>query len=116
MGEQDIKTLVSDLDARVDIQDEDGWTCVHWAAQQGRAGALGAILDGIRATSTEPSAAASSVVALLLTTDNNGKTAADVARDAGLEGGVLETFLAVLNGAAGATGRGPEGAGLEELD
>eukprot|EP00903_Cladosiphon_okamuranus_P006348 g6218.t1 len=96
VGTEDIKTLVEDLDAQPDLRDQDGWTCLHWAAQQGRAAAAAAVLEALASLASEPGAAADMVRDLRDIRDNDGKTAADVAREAGLESAVLEAFLGVL--------------------
>ena len=96
MAEEDIKTLVEDLDARVDLRDQDGWTCLHWAAQHGRTGAVLAVFEGIASLASEPGAAAAAIAHLRAVTDGEGKTAADVACGAGLETGVLAEFLEAL--------------------
>ncbi|CAM9261942.1 unnamed protein product [Ascophyllum nodosum] len=117
VGEEEVKALVSDMEARVDLRDEGGWTCLHWAAQQGRAGAVRAVFEGIRENSSEPSAASATIAELLALKDNAGKTAADVARDSSLEGAALEALLDALS--LGAEGRNEtEGAdgSLAELD
>ncbi|CAN0456812.1 unnamed protein product, partial [Laminaria digitata] len=98
VGDDEIRSLISDLDARVELQDDDGWTCLHWAAQQGRAGAILAIFSGIEDVASEATAAAATVTGLRAMAGNDGKTAADVARGAGLEDGKLEAFLEALEG------------------
>ncbi|CAN0393113.1 unnamed protein product, partial [Hapterophycus canaliculatus] len=96
VGAEDIKTLVEDLDARVDLQDQDGWTCLHWAAQHGRADAARALFEALASIASEPDAAAAAVDDLRAVRDGEGKTADAVARAAGLEGSVLEGFLEAL--------------------
>lgn len=97
VGTEDIKTLVEDLDARPDLQDQDGWTCLHWAAQQGRAAAAAAVFEALTSLASEPGAAAAGTIRdLREMRDGDGKTAADVASEAGLESGALKAFLAVL--------------------
>lgn len=104
VGTQDIKALVEDLDARADLRDQDGWTCLHWAAQQGRAAAARVVFEALAGLASEPTAAAAAIRDLRETRDAEGKTAADVAREAELESGALEAFLAVLeNGGAGSS-------------
>ena len=101
VGAEDIKTLVEDLDAQPELQDQDGWTCLHWAAQQGRAAAAAAVFEALTSLASEPSAAADMVRDLQEVRDGAGKTAADVAREAELESGALEAFLAVLESGPG---------------
>ncbi|CAM9955341.1 unnamed protein product [Ectocarpus fasciculatus] len=96
VGEGDIKAMVEDLDAQVDLQDQDGWTCLHWAAQQGRVDAARAVFEALGSIASEPSAAATMIQDLRAMGDAEGKTAADVAREAGLASSVLEGFLGVL--------------------
>lgn len=103
MGTEDITTLLEDLDAQADLRDQDGWTCLHWAAQQGRAAAAAAVFEALASLASEPDAAAAAIRDLRETRDEDGKTAADVAREAGLEDGTLEAFLAALKN-GGATG------------
>ncbi len=107
VGDDDIKALVEDLDARVDLQDQDGWTCLHWAAQQGRASAARAVFEAMAGLASEPTAAAAAVRELRETRDSEGKTAEDVAREGGLESGALEAFLGVLEDGGGAFSSSP---------
>lgn len=113
MGEQDINDLICNMDADVSLTDDEGWTCVHWAAQNGRVEAARAVFDGVREMSSEPSAAAEAIAELLAVTDKDGKTAADVAKDSDFEAEKLEAFLDVL----GSEGQRENGNGsLAELD
>ncbi|CBN75945.1 conserved unknown protein [Ectocarpus siliculosus] len=100
VGEGDIKAMVEDLDAQVDLQDQDGWTCLHWAAQQGRVDAARVIFEALGSIASEPTAAATMIQDLLAMRDAEGKTAADVARGAGLASSDLEEFLGVLEDGA----------------
>lgn len=106
------------MEADVSLTDDEGWTCVHWAAQNGRAEAARAVFDGVREMSSEPSAAAESIAELLAVTDKDGKTAADVARDLDFGAEKLEAFLDVLgSGVSMAEGQRENGnGGLAELD
>ena len=106
VADDEIRRLISDLDARVDLQDDDGWTCLHWAAQHGRAGAVRAIFDGIEDVASEPTAAAATVAQLCAMTSKEGRTVVDVARGAGLEDGELEALLEALEGREGYGGEG----------
>lgn len=96
----EVKKLVSDLEARVDLQDEDGWTCAHWAAQHGRAGALRAVIDGMLELASEPEAGTAAVKEMLSVRDQEGKLAADIAQAANHEEEVLRELLRVLEGDA----------------
>lgn len=98
------------------MQDEDGWTCIHWAAQQGRTEAVRAVFEGVAGLASEPSAAAATIAELSAVVDKNGKSAADVARDAGLEGKVLEELISVLSHGAGGAPGDSDQVGVEGLD
>ncbi|CAM9362508.1 unnamed protein product [Ectocarpus sp. 12 AP-2014] len=98
--EGDIKAMVEDLDAQVDLQDQDGWTCLHWAAQQGRVDAARAVFEALGSIASEPAAAATMIQDLRAMRDAEGKTAADVARGAGLASSDLKEFLGVLKDGA----------------
>lgn len=112
----EIKTLVVDLDASVEMQDEDGWTCAHWAAQQGCAGALRAVLEGLKELSSDAEAARKLAAQLLSIRDKDGKTAAQVALDAGHEETVRRELMAVLEGAGEGEAEGGESEGMSALD
>lgn len=101
VGDDEVKMLVWDLEARVELQDGDGWTCAHWAAQHGRPGALRAVLDGIMGLSSELEAGRETVAEFLSVRDNEGKTAADVARSCGHIESMLKELLDVMNIASG---------------
>ncbi|CAN0524727.1 unnamed protein product, partial [Ectocarpus sp. 8 AP-2014] len=60
--------------------DQDGWTCLHWAAQQGRVDAARVIFEALGSIASEPAAAATMIQDLRAMRDAEGKTAADVAR------------------------------------
>lgn len=96
--QEEIKMMVSDLDAGVDLQDDDGWTCVHWAAQHGCADSLRAVLEGIKERSSGPEAAAEVTEHLVWVRDKDGKTAAEIAQSAGHEEALLKKFMDVLEG------------------
>ncbi|CAM9878359.1 unnamed protein product [Ectocarpus sp. 12 AP-2014] len=100
VGEGDIKAMVEDLDAQVELQDQDGWTCLHWAAQQGRVDAARAVFEALGSIASEPAAAATMIHDLRAMRDAEGKTAADVARGAGLASPDLEEILGVLEDGA----------------
>ncbi|CAB1107315.1 unnamed protein product [Ectocarpus sp. CCAP 1310/34] len=100
VGEGDIKAMVEDFDAQVDLQDQDGWTCLHWAAQQGRVDAARAVFEALGSIASEPAAAATMIQDLRAMRDAEGKTAADVARGAGLASSDLEEILGVLEDGA----------------
>ncbi|CAM9828976.1 unnamed protein product [Choristocarpus tenellus] len=89
--EKDVQGLL-DIGANVELQDEDGWTCVHWAAQNGCTVALGALVNAIGCEEGGEEALAR----LLAKLDNKGKTAATVAREARLEASVLSAVLGFL--------------------
>lgn len=97
MTEDQVKTLVVDLDAEVDLTDEDGWTCLHWAAQSGNAAGARAVLDAVGEVSSEPLAATATKAALVAVLDNDGKSAQDVVRGAALGEGQTEEFIAALS-------------------
>lgn len=112
MSQDEIKALVSDLDARVDLQDEDGWTCAHWAAQHGRAESLRAVFEGLGELASDADAAVSAAEGLLAIRDNDGKTAAEIAEAADHEETVLREFMGVLN----SLGREAEDEDMAALD
>lgn len=95
---EQVKYLVSDLEARFDLQDEDGWTCAHWAAQHGRVSALQGVMDTIVGLASEPEAGAAAAAELRSVRDKKGKTAADIARDADHPEATLRDLLDILEG------------------
>ncbi|CAM9203290.1 unnamed protein product, partial [Discosporangium mesarthrocarpum] len=87
----ELKTLL-EMGADPFLADEDGWTCLHWAAQQGRAEAIQEVL--MTTTTVRKSEGVSAELKAM--EDSKSHTAAQVARGAKLSPGALSAVLRAL--------------------